>query len=133
MKKRKSALPGVPPVTNARVAEVLEQVADLLEAQAASPFRVHAHRTGAETVRAAAEPLTELTAREVRAGLERLPRFGPALAALILELIDTGRLRLLDRLRGALYPEDLLASIPRRSWNGRRRSRPGSSIFRSRR
>jgi hypothetical protein len=41
-----------------------------------------------------------------------LPGIGRGLAALIAELVETGRLRLLDRLRGAVYPEDVLASVP---------------------
>jgi hypothetical protein len=98
--------------TNTRVAEALEQVAELLEAQRASPFRVRAYRGAADTVRAWAEDVERLLAREGRRGLEALPGIGRGLAALIAELVETGRLRLLDRLRGAVYPEDLLASVP---------------------
>jgi DNA uptake protein ComE-like DNA-binding protein len=98
--------------TNTRVAESLEQVAELLDAQRASPFRVRAYRDAADTVRASSEDVGELLAREGRAGLEALPGIGRGLAAVIAELVETGRLRLLDRLRGAAYPEDLLASVP---------------------
>jgi hypothetical protein len=94
------------------VAEALEQVAELLEAQGASPFRVRAYWDGAATVRALAEDVGELLAREERRDLEALPGIGRGLAALVAELVETGRLRLLDRLRGAVYPEDLLASVP---------------------
>jgi hypothetical protein len=103
---------GRSPSTNTRVAEALEQVAELLEAQGASGFRVRAYRDAAATVRASAEDVGGLLAREGRGGLDGLPGIGRGLAAVIAELVETGRLRLLDRLRGAVYPEDVLASVP---------------------
>jgi hypothetical protein len=117
VKRRRSAAaqPALPhPVqpTNTRVAEALEQIGDLLEEQRASPFRVRAYRNAAATVRASCRDMGELLAAEGRTGLESLPAIGRGIAALIAELVETGRLRLLDRLRGAVHPEDLLASLP---------------------
>ena len=37
--------------TNREIADVLDRIADLLEAQDANPFRVHAYRNGADHVR----------------------------------------------------------------------------------
>jgi len=40
-----------PPLSNDQLATVLEEVADLLEAQGANPFRVRAYRGAAQTLR----------------------------------------------------------------------------------
>ncbi len=97
---------------NEEIAAALERVADLLEVQRASGWRVRAYRSAAASVRQAAERLSLVAEREGREGLERLPAVGRSIAALILELSLTGRLGLLDRLEGQVSPEDLLTSVP---------------------
>jgi hypothetical protein len=97
---------------NEDVADALERVADLLEAQGESPYRVRAWRAGAHTVRSQAEPIAERLAREGQEGLDRLPAIGKSLAAAIAELVHTGRLRMLDRLEGEISPEDLFTTVP---------------------
>ncbi|HMU61895.1 MAG TPA: helix-hairpin-helix domain-containing protein, partial [Gemmatimonadales bacterium] len=54
----------------------------------------------------------ELLAEEGRPGLEALPGIGEALANAIETLVRTGRLPLLERLRGESDPEALLQSVP---------------------
>ena len=98
--------------TNERIAERLEEVSDLLEDQGASRFRVEAYRRAARTLRALPTDLGTLVGRRGRGAVEALPGIGPALAGAILELLDTGSLGLLDRLLGAVAPEDLFASLP---------------------
>ena len=44
-------------MNNARIADVFDQIADLLEFQGANPFRVRAYRNGARTVRDFPEPM----------------------------------------------------------------------------
>ena len=39
-------------MNNARIADVFDEIADLLEFQAANPFRVRAYRNGARAIRA---------------------------------------------------------------------------------
>lgn len=100
------------PATNAEIARVLEQIAELLDAQDANEYRVRAYRMAAETVRGMARPLSEILAEEGVAGLQRLPTIGLSIARAIEQLIDTGRLNLLERLRGATDPERVLATVP---------------------
>ena len=103
---------GAPPLTNRQVAGRLEEVADLLEAQGDNPFRVRAYRTGADAVRGLRGPAHELLGTDGLDGLTRLPGIGDALARAVEELVSTGRLRLLDELRGRVNPERLLVTVP---------------------
>ena len=97
---------------NQRVARRLEEVAVLLAEQGANPFRVEAYRGGAEVVRRLREPVSSLLAREGIAGLRALPGIGESLARSVRELTLTGRLPMLDRLRGEADPVALLATVP---------------------
>ncbi len=50
-------------MTNAEIAAVLDQIADLLEFEAANPFRVRAYRNGARAIHDLAEPVAEIAGR----------------------------------------------------------------------
>lgn len=76
------------PASNARIAAVFDEMADLLEIADANPFRVRAYRTAAETVKGLARELHELIAEE--ADLSRLPGIGKDLAEKIHEIDRTG-------------------------------------------
>jgi hypothetical protein len=97
---------------NPEVADALERVADLLEAQDENPFRVRAWRAGARSVRESEREVAAILAEHGLAGLDRLPGIGKSLAGAIAELVHTGRLRLLDRLEGEIAPEDLFTTVP---------------------
>lgn len=101
----------IPPM-NRRVAVQLEGAAKLLGEQGANPFRVRAYQRGAETLRELSEPVGEILLREGRAGLDRLPGIGEGLARAIEAVLLTGRLPMLERMRGEADPEQLLASVP---------------------
>lgn len=105
---------GVPShsLDNAQVAGRLEEVADLLEAQGANLFRVRAYRSGAQTVRNLNRQVPEILAAEGVEGLLRLPGIGHSLARSIEQLAETGRLGLLQRLRGEAGPEHLFVTLP---------------------
>ena len=76
---------------NESIAEKLLEYADLLEQQDANPYRVGAYRRAARVVATHPEPLTERSAREGAAGLDRLPAIGRSIAHAIEELIESGR------------------------------------------
>jgi hypothetical protein len=97
---------------NLDIAARLEEVADLLEEQGASTFRVRAYRRGADAVRALGRPVAELLASGGLPGLVALPAIGESLARAIESLVRTGRLPHLDRLRGEGDPVALLSSVP---------------------
>ena len=97
---------------NRDVADVLERVGDLLQAQGANPFRVRAWHRAAETVRRSPQPVAEIEAASGAAGLTALPGIGKSLASAIGELLHTGRLALLERLEGQISPEDLFTTVP---------------------
>jgi DNA polymerase (family 10) len=98
--------------SNERIAAIFERVADLLEAQRASPHRVRAWREGAGTLRAAPRPLADLFREEGLAGLHALPHIGRGLASVIVEVLRRGRARVLERLEGEVTAEDLFADLP---------------------
>jgi len=99
-------------ISRIEVARQLDAVGELLARQGANPFQARAYHSAAATVRALPSPLAELIDREGQLGLEQLPNIGPGIARAILELAQTGRLRMLDRLEGEMCPERLLSSIP---------------------
>jgi hypothetical protein len=97
---------------NAQVADKLEEVAALLEQQKANPFRVQAYRNAASTIRNLPRSVLDVLREEGIAGLDRLPAIGPVLARAIATIVNTGRLPMLDRLRGESDPVALLATVP---------------------
>jgi DNA polymerase (family X) len=97
---------------NQTLASRFEEIALLLEEQQANPFRALAYRRAAATLRDLPEQVDTLLAREGLAGLDRLPGIGQALARMIADYVTTGRLSLLDQLRGAHDPIGLLRSVP---------------------
>jgi putative hydrolase len=97
---------------NLEIGRRLEEVADLLEAQHANPFRVQAYRRAAMNVRRLSKPLDEIWRQEGEAGLRAVSGVGERLGTALRTLITTGRLPMLDRLRGETDPVALLESVP---------------------
>jgi len=97
---------------NTQVAMRLDEVADLLLEQRASPFRVQAYRHGAETVRRLERPVNEIFEQEGLEGLRKLPGIGDRLAIAIRDIVRLGRLPMLDRLRGESDAVELLRTVP---------------------
>jgi Holliday junction resolvasome RuvABC DNA-binding subunit len=99
-------------ILNIEIAQRLTEVAQLLLEQGANPFRIRAYRHAAETLRGLDMPITRILKEEGIEGLRTLPGIGESLARSIRTLIVTGRLPMLDRLRGETDPVSLLASVP---------------------
>jgi len=97
---------------NNEIARRFDEVATLLNEQDDNPYRVQAYRRAAQTLRQLRQPVTEVVQAEGEAGLRKLPGIGEGLARAIVEILLTGRLPILDRLRGEHDPVALLASVP---------------------
>jgi putative hydrolase len=97
---------------NAQIAERLRFMADLREQQGDNGFRVQAYRRAADTLEALEEPVGSVLAQKGRAGLIALDGVGVGIAGAIAEMLHTGRWAQLDRLLGALEPEQLFRSLP---------------------
>lgn len=99
-------------MTNPEVAGVLDRVGDLLEARDANPFRVRSYRRAADELRGLTEPVADLYERGGLDRLLRIPGVGRALSRSIVEILDTGSLRLLDRLEAEEAPEAAFQRLP---------------------
>ena len=93
-------------MTNAKIADAFEQVADLLEFQGANPFRVRAYRNLARTIRDLPEPVTAIIDDPAR-DLTEIPGVGKDLAGKVEQLVHTGRLEMLEELKQQV-PESVL-------------------------
>lgn len=98
-------------LTNPQVAETLDEVARLLEGQGANPFRVRAYRTAAEQIRQLDASVVELAESGGIDALMQLPGIGRSLAHTLAHLAHSGRLPMLERLRGENAPERLFTTV----------------------
>ena len=102
----------MPAPINLQIAQRFDEVADLIEQQSGNPFRARAYRRAAETLRRTPRSVREILDAGGEAGLEELEGIGDALARQIRITLTSGRLPILERLRGESDPEALLASAP---------------------
>ncbi|MGE8181586.1 DNA polymerase/3'-5' exonuclease PolX [Pseudomonas mandelii] len=89
-------------IGNDQIAEVFDEIADLLEIDDANPFRIRAYRNAARTLRALTFELAEIIARGEP--LPKLTGIGVDLAGKINEIVTTGNCALRQRLRSTLPP-----------------------------
>jgi len=97
---------------NRYVADKLSEIAELLDQQAASPFRVQAYRDAAAHIRTLPHPIRLDYETGGKRGLDELPTIGSSIASAIAEILDTGKSGILDRLRGAADPEKIFQTVP---------------------
>ncbi len=97
---------------NHEIAKMLRQIADLLKAQKANPFRRNAYLHAADTLDALPRDVAEIVATEGLQGLIALPAIGSGIARSIQEYLTTGRMSRLESLQGAADPVALFQSIP---------------------
>ena len=98
--------------SNDQIAALLRETADLLEAQEANVFRVRAYRHAAETIEQSTRPMVDILEEGGPEALIEIPSIGSGIAHAIAELVATGHLRILERLRGRSDPVALLTTIP---------------------
>lgn len=90
------------PLSNAEIADRLASLAQLLSTQKENPYKVKAYRRAAERIRNFSESLDEMV-RE-GADLTQFVGIGNAIATAIREIVMTGSLGKLERLRGEAAP-----------------------------
>ena len=97
---------------NQRIAALLSELADLLEAQHANAFRVAAYRAAATTVSNLDRPIRQIDADGGAEALIRLPTIGESIAHLIDQYLHSGQMMLLQRLRGEASAERIFTTVP---------------------
>jgi DNA polymerase (family 10) len=96
-------------LNNSQIADVLEELADLLEFQGSNAFRIRAYRNAARTIRNHSESIAAL-ATEHPEKLTEMPGIGKAVAEKCATLATTGKLPQLQELLEEI-PESTLAML----------------------
>ena len=99
-------------ISNRLISERLNEYANVLAQQEANPFRIKAYQRAAITVEGLEEDIGEIYRSGGTEALIALPNIGKGIAAAIAELLHSGKLTRLERLRGALEPSKLFATLP---------------------
>jgi DNA polymerase (family 10) len=99
--------PTSPALSNAEIADRLASLAQLLSTQKENPYKAKAYRRAASSIRTLSESIDELVREE--ADLTRFEGIGEAISSAIREIVLTGRLGKLEKLRSEASPA--LASI----------------------
>ncbi len=97
---------------NSWIASRLHEAGDLLAQQGANPFRAGAYHRAANALSNSQISVAETFAAGGLNDLIALPHIGQSIASAIAEMLRTGRWAQLERLRGALDPEQLFLSVP---------------------
>lgn len=90
------------PIHNHDIAEMLARLADLLEIEAANPFRVRAYRNAARIVDGLSQSVADMVARGE--DLTVLSGIGKDLSGKIMEIVATGSLGLLEEMERRTPP-----------------------------
>lgn len=90
------------PTSNAEIATLFEEIADILEIQNANPFRIRAYRNAARQIHGMGKYLRDYI--DQGKDLTKLPGIGKDLAAKINEILETGRCQALEKLRKQTSP-----------------------------
>jgi Holliday junction resolvasome RuvABC DNA-binding subunit len=98
--------------TNEEIAELLNQIAGLLEQQDDNPYRVQAFRHGADRVRETETSLVEIVEKGGAEALTQLEGIGQGLAGVIFEFISTGRSSYLQQVQTRQRPEEIFEQVP---------------------
>ncbi|KAA6465397.1 hypothetical protein DYQ86_05515 [Acidobacteria bacterium AB60] len=90
-------------LSNAEIADCLASLAQLLTLEKANPYKVRAYRRAAGLIRGLGESIDDL----VRSGAELrgYAGIGEGISAAVREIVETGTLKTLERLRSQVSPE----------------------------
>src|SRR4030042_1290033 len=86
------------PVHNSDIADIFNELADLLEIENANPFRVRAYRNAARMMSSQSKSVAEMV--DQGEDLTKLPGIGKDLAEKIKEIVQTGSLSQLKEIEG---------------------------------
>lgn len=100
--------PEKPAVTNRQIAEVLANIADILDLQNANPYRTQAYRNAARGVLALEEPASSILARGEALPVQGL---GQRLRRRIAELVETGTMTFYNDLCVQALPRGVRALL----------------------
>jgi DNA polymerase (family 10) len=103
---KRTHMPPKPP-TNREIADLLNRIADLLDAKGENPFRIRSYRTAAASVASVRQSLATVVREEGIEGLTGLKGVGEKLAGLIREFVEKGSAELLQDLEKEVPPEKL--------------------------
>lgn len=87
-------------MTNKQIAKAFDELASLMELHEEDSFRVRSYRNAYLALRKADRPLTEMSDAEIKA----IKGVGPAIAAKIRELLETGVMKTLQKYRDITPP-----------------------------
>lgn len=94
-------------LSNAEIADRLSALAQLMTIEKANPYKVRAYRRAAAVIRGLGESVDELV--RSNEDMRVYPGIGDAMNAAIREIVETGSLKSLEKLRSTVSPE--LASL----------------------
>ena len=83
-------------MTNAQITAVFHEIARLLELRRDNIFKIRAYRKVAAAIEALSEPVTQLVSQN---RISEIPGAGEAITKKIIELVTTGRLEYLEKLK----------------------------------
>src|SRR5436853_7737169 len=94
-------------MTKSQIAEVLEEIATLLELKDENPFKIRAYANAARSLETFGGNLADLQDEEA---LAKIPGIGKAIAAKVKELAATGAFKYLEQVR-AEFPGAMQAWV----------------------
>jgi DNA polymerase (family 10) len=92
-------------MTNAEIAKVFDEIADLLEMKGENQFKIRAYRQAARTIKKLPSDLEQMVRKGEK--LEDIPGVGEAIAKKIEDLVNTGHVKVHDELK-AEFPQGIL-------------------------
>ncbi len=99
-------------LSNSEVAQMLDEIAGLLQLRGDNPYRVAAYRRASLSIRRSTQSLAGIFERDGLPGLEQMPGIGTSLARKIGDMLRNGESKALERLRRRHAREDILVTLP---------------------